>query len=54
MCVCVTSRFLNPFMPSGLFYHTCSSLDRCISYFRDVRLDFIIIMFFKEISEQCK
>ena len=34
---------LNPFMPSGLFYH--NSLDRSISYIRDVWLVFTAIVF---------
>ena len=34
---------IKPFMPSGLFY--LNSLDRPISYIRDVWLVFIIIIF---------
>ena len=37
----------NPFMPSGLFYLT--SLDRSISYIRDVWLVFIITIFAEKI-----
>ena len=36
-------RLINPFMPSGIFYH--NSFDRSFCYIRGVWLVFIIIMF---------
>ena len=36
---------LNPFIPSGVFYLHAS--DRCISNIRDVLLDFIITIFYR-------
>ena len=43
--------FVNPFMPSGLFYH--NSLDRSISYIRGVWLGFFLLLlsYFIDISE---
>ena len=46
------TNYINPFMPSALFY--LSSLNRFISNIRGVWLGFIIIMFWRNFWLQCK